>query len=107
MKKIEKVQFSCDLSFLKNKSLLITGGTGSFGQALTNTLLDFGQLKKLIIFSRDEYKQLLRSKLNLNVELFFIYFESDPRNVRLSVLPENIFLRYFVNRYISVRIPVF
>ena len=59
MKKIEKVQFSCDLSFLKNKSLLITGGTGSFGQALTNTLLDFGQLKKLIIFSRDEYKQLL------------------------------------------------
>ena len=41
MKKIEKVQFSCDLSFLKNKSLLITGGTGSFGQALTNTLLDF------------------------------------------------------------------
>ena len=51
MKKIEKVQFSCDLSFLKSKSLLITGGTGSFGQALTETLLESGQLKKLIIFS--------------------------------------------------------
>tara|TARA_B100001013_G_scaffold341478_1_gene266032 strand:- start:120 stop:1163 length:1044 start_codon:yes stop_codon:yes gene_type:complete len=83
MKKIEKVKFSCDLSFLKNKSLLITGGTGSFGQTLTETLLESGQLKKLIIFSRDEYKQsLMQQRLkqhnNFNTLRFFI---GDVRNV--------------------------
>ena len=83
MKKIEKVKFSCDLSFLKNKSLLITGGTGSFGQTLTETLLESGQLKKLIIFSRDEYKQLLMQQRlkqhnNFNTLRFFI---GDVRNV--------------------------
>ncbi len=44
--------------FLKNKSILITGGTGTFGQAFTNYLLKNSRgIKKLIIFSRDELKQ--------------------------------------------------
>ena len=40
-------------------TILITGGTGSLGKALTRHILDtrFEQLKKLIIFSRDEQKQ--------------------------------------------------
>ena len=42
---------------LDNKSVLITGGTGSLGCALTHALLDRGHVKKLIIFSRDEFKQ--------------------------------------------------
>ena len=42
----------------KDKIILITGGTGSLGKALTNRLLSQNQgLKKLIIFSRDEQKQ--------------------------------------------------
>ena len=41
----------------KNKTLLITGGTGSFGQECTRYLLKNYSLKKLIIFSRDENKQ--------------------------------------------------
>jgi len=45
-------------NFFKNKSLLITGGTGSFGKALVNYLLiNKFPLKKIIIFSRDEFKQ--------------------------------------------------
>lgn len=41
-----------------NKVILITGGTGSLGKALTSYLLDnYPELKKLIIFSRDEQKQ--------------------------------------------------
>jgi UDP-N-acetylglucosamine 4,6-dehydratase (inverting) len=45
-------------NFFKNKSLLITGGTGSFGKALVNHLLiNKFPLKKIIIFSRDEFKQ--------------------------------------------------
>ncbi|MCY2686951.1 UDP-N-acetylglucosamine 4,6-dehydratase (inverting) [Salinimicrobium sp. TH3] len=43
---------------LQNKSLLITGGTGSLGKALTNHILKkYPNIKKLIIFSRDEQKQ--------------------------------------------------
>lgn len=39
------------------QSILITGGTGSFGHRLTKTLLERYQPKKIIIFSRDELKQ--------------------------------------------------
>lgn len=41
----------------KNKSILITGGTGSFGQKFVKVLLDKHQPKKIIIYSRDELKQ--------------------------------------------------
>lgn len=44
--------------FLNNKSILITGGTGSFGKAFVKKVLkDFPNIKKLVIFSRDELKQ--------------------------------------------------
>ncbi len=39
------------------KSVLITGGTGSFGQQFTKTLLDRFELSRLVIYSRDELKQ--------------------------------------------------
>jgi len=43
---------------LNNKSVLITGGTGSFGKAFTRKILeDYPDIKRLIIFSRDELKQ--------------------------------------------------
>ncbi|WP_421947839.1 UDP-N-acetylglucosamine 4,6-dehydratase (inverting) [Phaeodactylibacter xiamenensis] len=43
---------------LKDKSILITGGTGSLGKALAKHLLTkYPQLKKLVILSRDEQKQ--------------------------------------------------
>lgn len=43
---------------LTNKSILITGGTGSLGKALTKFIFErFPNVKKLIIFSRDEQKQ--------------------------------------------------
>jgi UDP-N-acetylglucosamine 4,6-dehydratase len=43
---------------MKNKTILITGGTGSLGRALTlHILTNFPDVKKLIIFSRDEQKQ--------------------------------------------------
>jgi len=40
-----------------NKSILITGGTGSFGKQFTRTLLSHYKPRKIIIFSRDELKQ--------------------------------------------------
>lgn len=43
---------------LKDKSILITGGTGSLGKALTKHLVtNFPDLKRIVIFSRDEQKQ--------------------------------------------------
>ena len=38
-------------------TILITGGTGSFGRKFTDTVLSRYQPKKLIVFSRDELKQ--------------------------------------------------
>jgi len=41
----------------KNKSILITGGTGSFGNKMLDTLMKKSKPKKIVIFSRDELKQ--------------------------------------------------
>ena len=50
--------------FLKNQTILITGGTGSFGKAFVNYLLQNRvPLKKIIIFSRDELKQYDMSQI--------------------------------------------
>lgn len=44
------------------KSVLITGGTGSFGNAFIKTILErFDHLERIIILSRDEYKQFIMS----------------------------------------------
>lgn len=43
---------------LNNKSVLITGGTGSFGKKFIETILDrYPEVKKIVIYSRDELKQ--------------------------------------------------
>jgi UDP-N-acetylglucosamine 4,6-dehydratase/5-epimerase len=58
-----------------NKSILITGGTGSFGYRYVSTLLKHYNLKRLVIFSRDELKQYemaMKFKGNERVMRFFI-----------------------------------
>ena len=42
---------------LNGKTILITGGTGSFGNAFTEYVLTHYDPKKIIIYSRDEFKQ--------------------------------------------------
>ncbi|MDR2646496.1 MAG: UDP-N-acetylglucosamine 4,6-dehydratase (inverting) [Holosporaceae bacterium] len=49
---------------LNNKTILITGGTGSFGNKFASTVLaKFPDIRKLIIYSRDEYKQFLMQNM--------------------------------------------
>lgn len=61
----------------KNKTLLITGGTGSFGNAVLNRFLDT-DIKEIRIFSRDEKKQHdMRVALNNTKVKFYI---GDVRN---------------------------
>jgi UDP-N-acetylglucosamine 4,6-dehydratase len=61
---------------LNGKTVLITGGTGSFGHLYVETLLKRYKLKKLIIFSRDELKQydmeIKFKSYNSKVMRFFI-----------------------------------
>jgi len=47
---------------LDNKTILITGGTGSFGKSFVKHLLENFKVKKVIVFSRDELKQFIMQK---------------------------------------------
>lgn len=58
---------------MKNKTLLITGGTGSFGNAVLNRFLDTDHFKEIRIFSRDEKKQDdMRTRLKNHKLKFYI-----------------------------------
>lgn len=47
-----------------NKTILITGGTGSFGKKFTQIVLNkYPNIKKIIIYSRDEFKQFVMSNM--------------------------------------------
>ena len=64
---------------LKNKTILITGGTGTFGKAALRFLLKKNP-KKIIIFSRDELKQFEMQIEFLNFEKIIRYFIGDIRD---------------------------
>lgn len=50
-------------TMLNNKSLLITGGTGSFGKAFIKTVFErYPDIKRLVVYSRDELKQFEMSQ---------------------------------------------
>ena len=58
---------------MKNKTLLITGGTGSFGNAVLNRFLHTNHFSEIRIFSRDEKKQDdMRTKLKSDKLKFYI-----------------------------------
>jgi len=66
----------------KNKTLLITGGTGTFGNAVLQAFLDTG-IKEIRIFSRDEKKQDDMRKEYADSKLkFYIGDVRDPNSLR-------------------------
>ena len=66
---------------LNNKTILITGGTGSFGKKCTEIILKEYKPKKLIIFSRDELKQYEMSQVfNIDKYPCIRYFIGDVRD---------------------------
>ena len=67
---------------LNNKSILVTGGTGSFGKAFLNTVLQrYPGVKRLVIYSRDELKQYeMAQTLNERVHPGIRYFIGDIRD---------------------------
>ncbi len=69
-------------SIFKNKSILITGGTGSFGKAFVKEVLKKHSLiKKLVVFSRDELKQFeMSEQFSLGEYPKLRYFLGDLRD---------------------------
>ncbi|MDP2365889.1 MAG: UDP-N-acetylglucosamine 4,6-dehydratase (inverting) [Ignavibacteria bacterium] len=67
---------------LNNKSILITGGTGSFGKKFTEIILSkYPEVKRLVIYSRDELKQFdMSQKFNEKDYPQIRYFIGDVRD---------------------------
>lgn len=58
---------------LTGKSVLVTGGTGSFGKHMVKKLLHDNQVRKVIVFSRDELKQFeMSSEINSSKLRYFL-----------------------------------
>jgi len=75
-----------NLEIFKNKVLLITGGTGSFGNAVLNRFANTNSFSEIRIFSRDEKKQDdLRKKISNNRIKFIIGDVRDKSSVEPAV----------------------
>ena len=70
-------------NFFNKKNILVTGGTGSFGSFFVKTILKFSKPKRLVIFSRDEFKQseLKKELINFPNNDCLRFFIGDVRNV--------------------------
>lgn len=68
-------------SILNNKIILITGGTGSFGHHFVEYVLGHYSPKKIIIYSRDEYKQFLMNLTYQKYKNCLRYFIGDVRDL--------------------------
>jgi UDP-N-acetylglucosamine 4,6-dehydratase len=69
-----------------NKSILITGGTGSFGKHFIQTLLNRHRPKRVIVYSRDELKQFeMQQEFNSPSMRFFIGDVRDAERLRQAM----------------------
>ena len=66
---------------LKNKTILVTGGTGSFGNKFIKTVLENYDIKKVIIYSRDELKQYEMQQRLAEYSEKLRYFIGDVRDL--------------------------
>jgi UDP-N-acetylglucosamine 4,6-dehydratase/5-epimerase len=72
------------MNFIKNKTIMITGGTGSFGNKCAQLLLKYNA-KKVIIYSRDELKQFeMQNKFNSSKLRFFLGDVRDRDRLELA-----------------------
>ena len=79
----------------KNQTILITGGTGSFGKEFAKKIIENYKPKKIIIFSRDELKQfemkndrIFQKNIVRFFLLVFIFTSSSPLKIELNTCGE-------------------
>jgi len=65
---------------LNNKTILVTGGTGSFGKKFIERIFKKYTPKKIIIYSRDEYKQFMMRQTFRDFDKHIRYFIGDVRD---------------------------
>lgn len=70
-----------DSNILNDRIILITGGTGSFGHHFVDYVLKHYHPKKIIIYSRDEYKQFVMDHEYQNYRQYLRYFIGDVRDL--------------------------
>ena len=78
---------------LKDKTILVTGGTGSFGNKLIKTVLDNYPVKKVIVYSRDELKQYEIKLFSLAILLTWISFSQEKSSKGSSDLTDKDLLK--------------
>lgn len=66
---------------IDGNSVLVTGGTGSFGQAFVHTILELTSPRRVIVFSRDEFKQSeMQDRLSTELRQKLRFFIGDVRD---------------------------
>jgi len=68
------------INVLNDKTVLVTGGTGSFGNYFVNYVLSHYKPKKIIIYSRDEFKQFQMRNRLMEHDSIMRYFIGDVRD---------------------------
>lgn len=66
---------------LNGKAILVTGGTGSFGNHFVNYILQRYQPRKIVVYSRDEYKQFIMKSKFTGTNIPIQYFVGDVRDL--------------------------
>ena len=88
----------------KNKTILVTGGTGSFGNAFIDYCIKKKLFKKIIVFSRDEMKQwFMKEKYKKHIEKlrFFIGDVRDYRRLEKSLTDVDIVIHAAATKIVS------
>lgn len=90
---------------INNKTILITGGTGSFGQNFVQFLLKKFKLKKIIIYSRDEQKQFtMKNKLQKYGDRLRFFIGDVRDEDRLELATKNV--DYLVHAAAMKHVPI-
>ena len=88
---------------LSGKTILITGGTGSFGKAFVKLVLNEYSPEKIIIYSRDEFKQYeMAKKFNSDKLRFFIGDVRDPKRLHRALSCVDIVIHAAAYKHVPV-----
>lgn len=91
------------LNMIDGKTVLVTGGSGSFGTRFTEHALRHHKPKKLIVYSRDEYKQYLMAERIRDPRLrFFIGDVRDLQRLRMAMREVDIVIHAAAMKHVPI-----
>ena len=88
---------------LDGKTVLVTGGSGSFGTKFIEYVLRKSAVRKVIIYSRDEYKQFLMAETYRDSRLrFFIGDVRDLQRLRMAMREVDIVIHAAAMKHVPI-----